>query len=111
MSHTTPAKCRDCGVALVPRPKKTTYQRNMHGGRGLCIVDYTHHRYNGTLHRFSAMSHDSARLLENYEEMARYGVSRKTAAERLGVPYPTFERAILRAMAKRRTAAKEGQPA
>lgn len=67
-----------------------------HHGRGLCEPCWQRHRYHGTLDQFPRTHLPSADLVEDYEFLARFGYTRRTAAERMGITKKRLEKAIER---------------
>ena len=70
-----------------------------HRGRGLCVNCYQYARHHGELVDYSPQLRSRDDLLDDYVLLRSEGLNWRQCAERLGMSYPTFERAMFRARA------------
>lgn len=94
--------CARCGKHTLPDNKRqrtdTAYADRMRG-RGMCTNCYANEEYHGRLTDWPRVTRSRDELLDDYVILRRQGYDGKQCADRLGMKYPTFERAILRARA------------
>lgn len=70
-----------------------------HGARGLCRSCYERHRWAGTYLDLPRRTWARDEVLTEWQLLRSEGFTRRQAAERLGIKFNTFERAICRAAA------------
>ena len=66
------------------------------GGRGLCQICYSKHRYRGTLSKFPRSTWRRTELMAEWELCKLRGLSVREAAERIGVSLSALRKAIQR---------------
>lgn len=72
-------------------------EEKLHFGRGLCGRCYDRHQRGGTLIDFPLAGYPAEELLTEWEILRSEGHSVRQAAERLGMKYATFDKALQRA--------------
>jgi hypothetical protein len=90
-----PRPCGSCGVETWPGGTPDVPVRHVHHARGLCCRCYKGGRVDHADHERASRSRDE--LLTEWEHLRYYGLDWRQAAQRLGMTYPAFERAMLRA--------------
>lgn len=94
-------KCRVCKAPLASsnRPPAGTKR---HAGRGLCARDYRAAERRGDLCDYPPIrrTRTAEEFLEDYDWLRRSGCTWHEAADRMGMEYGVFERAIYRAREK-----------
>jgi hypothetical protein len=90
-----PRPCVACGVDTWPSSSRDVQGREHHHARGLCRRCYNDGRVELAEHERATHSRDE--LLTEWEHLRAGGASWRDAARQLGMSYPAFERAMLRA--------------
>lgn len=88
--------CRRCGKFLYPR-RSGAPRRDAVAGRGLCKACWDLLDQVGGLADYERISRSRDHLLDDYELLRKAGHDWRQCAKRLGMTYPAFERAMLRA--------------
>lgn len=65
--------------------------------RGLCSNCYAHEEYHGTLIDWPRITRSRDELLDDYVILRQQGYDWKQCAIKLGMKYPAFEQAMIRA--------------
>lgn len=97
--HTRPGagrSCRRCGAFMHPQRSGGPW-RHIAIGRGLCMSCWRHLQGTGELADYERVSRSRDDLLDDYEVLRGEGYDWRQCAERLGMSYPSFERAMFRA--------------
>lgn len=73
--------------------------RRRHRARGLCERCYEHFEDTGELIAFERLTRSRDEVMSDWAILRSRGCTKRQAAERLGIPFPTFTRAYERARA------------
>lgn len=90
--------CARCGHTIHPQFRHCS-RKNSNNGRDLCKQCYAKATRDGTLADYERRTRSRDELLDDYMLLRSEGYSWRHIAERLGMTYPAFERAMLRARA------------
>lgn len=91
-----PVECVRCHRPVHPRFRGVSYE-NATAGRGLCKPCYDHARNTGDLIDYETRNRSRDDLLDDWVVLRVDGYTWRQAAERLGMTYASFERAMNRA--------------
>lgn len=91
-------RCRSCGRRVFPQKSGAAW-RDRNAGRRLCTSCYDRSLRRGTLLNFPMQRRSRDDLLDDWLILRDEGHTLQQAAERLGMSWPTFERAFYRARA------------
>ena len=93
-----PTRCMGCNRAMAPY-SQTQADGSHHRARGLCSRCHSAFQYTGELIAFERLTRTRDELLEDWELLRAQGLTRRQAAERMRMPYLSFNRALQRARA------------
>lgn len=91
-------RCVHCARPIHPRGKAPNWA-STHAARGLCMPCWQTTRRHGLPHDIPRLTRSRDELLDDYVHLRADGYTWRQCAARLGMTYPAFERAMLRARA------------
>ena len=95
---TNQRRCVRCTKQIYPRGKAPSWS-SVHAGRGICMSCWQIANHHGQIPYDAPprLTRTRDELLDDYTILRADGYTWRQCAERLGMTYPAFERAMLRA--------------